>query len=158
MAAAVVDGAVLGVLSFVLGVIAGLLAFALSGDGALDGLNRVLDGPAGTLMGLVVAWLYFVPLESSRLEASLGKRLLGLRVTDLEGRRLSFLRATGRHFGKLLSVATLFIVENPGERPPPKRRVTALHGASRAPSGPARRRSATPTRGRPPGSARRPRG
>jgi len=62
------NGAVLGVLSFVLGVIAGLLAFALSGDGALYGLNRVLDGPARTLMGLVVAWLYFAPLESSRLE------------------------------------------------------------------------------------------
>lgn len=109
VAAAVVDGAVLGVLSFVLGVVAGLLAFALSGDGALDGMNRFLDGPGGTLIGLVVAWLYFAPLESSRLEASLGKRLLGLRVTDLEGRRLSFLRATGRHFGKLLSVATLFV-------------------------------------------------
>lgn len=91
MAAAVVDGVVLAVLSFLLGVVAGLLAFGLFGDGAL---NRFLGGPAGTPIGLVVGWLYFAPLESSRLQASLGKRLLGLRVIDLDGRRVLFLRAT----------------------------------------------------------------
>jgi uncharacterized RDD family membrane protein YckC len=109
VAAAIVDVAVLAVLSFVLGVVAGLLAFGLFGDAALDGLERFLSGPARTPLALVVFWLYFAPLESSRLQASLGKRLLGLRVTDLDERRLSFLRATGRFLGKLLSVATLLI-------------------------------------------------
>ena len=35
-----------------------------------------------------------------------GKKLLGLRVTDLDGERIGFGRATGRHFGKLFSWLT----------------------------------------------------
>jgi uncharacterized RDD family membrane protein YckC len=34
---------------------------------------------------------------------------LGLKVTDLEGRRISFARATGRHFAKILSGLMFFI-------------------------------------------------
>jgi uncharacterized RDD family membrane protein YckC len=48
-------------------------------------------------------WLYFALMESSSRQATLGKLALGIKVTDLEGRRLSFLRATGRHCGKILS-------------------------------------------------------
>ena len=33
----------------------------------------------------------------------MGKKVLGLRVTDLNGSRISFAKATGRHFGKILS-------------------------------------------------------
>jgi uncharacterized RDD family membrane protein YckC len=54
-----------------------------------------------------VAWLYFAGLESSKLQATLGKRLLSLTVTDDRGERVSFLRATGRHFGKILSTLPL---------------------------------------------------
>ncbi len=45
-------------------------------------------------------------MESSSLQATLGKKALGLQVTDLEGRRVSFARATGRYFGKVLSAIT----------------------------------------------------
>ena len=34
---------------------------------------------------------------------------LGLKVTDLQGKRISFARATGRHFAKLLSGMILLI-------------------------------------------------
>jgi uncharacterized RDD family membrane protein YckC len=57
--------------------------------------------------GFVVPWLYQAWMESSRHEATLGKKAVGIRVVDLDGRRISFGRATGRHFGKLLS-AILF--------------------------------------------------
>lgn len=65
-------------------------------------------GPA-LLAQTVLTWLYFAVCESSVWQATLGKRALGLRVTDLEGRRLSFMRATGRYFGKLLSAFILCI-------------------------------------------------
>lgn len=52
----------------------------------------------------VPAWPYFALLESSRAQATLGKRLFGLRVTDQSGRRLELGRASLRHFSKLLSV------------------------------------------------------
>jgi uncharacterized RDD family membrane protein YckC len=52
---------------------------------------------------LTAGWLYWALLESSAWQATLGKKILGLRVTDLEGRRISFARASGRYFGKLIS-------------------------------------------------------
>lgn len=48
-------------------------------------------------------WLYFALLESSGAQGTLGKQILGLRVTDYEGRRISFARATGRFWAKILS-------------------------------------------------------
>jgi len=47
--------------------------------------------------------IYFAWMESSSWQATLGKRMLGIRVTDLGGRRISFARATGRYFAKLVS-------------------------------------------------------
>jgi uncharacterized RDD family membrane protein YckC len=58
---------------------------------------------------LFVAWLYEALLESSSYQATLGKMMLGMKVTDLYGNRLSFGRATGRHFAKWLSRLTLGI-------------------------------------------------
>ncbi len=52
---------------------------------------------------LVVTWLYFAGMESSSWQGTVGKRALGLYVTDLGGRAVSFGRASGRFFGKLIS-------------------------------------------------------
>ena len=48
-------------------------------------------------------WLYFAGLESSSRQATLGKAAMSLRVTDLNGNRITFGRATGRFFAKLVS-------------------------------------------------------
>jgi uncharacterized RDD family membrane protein YckC len=64
------------------------------------------DSPQATALLLLIqlaSWLYFAAFESSRWQATPGKKVLGLRVTDLEGRRLSFIRASGRYFGKIIS-------------------------------------------------------
>jgi uncharacterized RDD family membrane protein YckC len=42
-------------------------------------------------------------MESSSKQATLGKLALGIVVTDLNGNRISFGRATGRYFGKIVS-------------------------------------------------------
>jgi uncharacterized RDD family membrane protein YckC/type II secretory pathway pseudopilin PulG len=52
---------------------------------------------------LVVPWLYYALMESSPKQATLGKMALGIRVVDLAGRRISFLRASARFFGQILS-------------------------------------------------------
>jgi uncharacterized RDD family membrane protein YckC len=49
------------------------------------------------------AWLYHAKMESSSWQATLGKKALNLRVTDLYGARISFARASGRHFAKLIT-------------------------------------------------------
>ena len=57
----------------------------------------------------VGGWLYEAFMTSSPWQATVGKRVLGIVVTDMEGRRLSFGRATGRHFAKWLSSMALGI-------------------------------------------------
>jgi uncharacterized RDD family membrane protein YckC len=42
-------------------------------------------------------------MECSEWQATVGKKALGLVVTDMAGRRVSFGRATGRHFGKMIT-------------------------------------------------------
>lgn len=60
-------------------------------------------------IGLVAKWLYEALLTSSSKQATIGKMACGLRVTDLQGRRLTFARATGRFFAKYISGLTLLI-------------------------------------------------
>ncbi len=54
-------------------------------------------------------WIYFAWMESSTWQATLGKKALGLEVTDLWGRRIPFGRATARFFGKIISSFILLI-------------------------------------------------
>jgi uncharacterized RDD family membrane protein YckC len=58
---------------------------------------------------LMAGWLYWAVLESSPWQATIGKKVLGLQVTDLEGRRISLARASGRYFGKLISQLLFFV-------------------------------------------------
>jgi uncharacterized RDD family membrane protein YckC len=44
----------------------------------------------------IASWLYWALCESSVWQATPGKKVLGLTVTDLEGRRIGFGRASGR--------------------------------------------------------------
>jgi uncharacterized RDD family membrane protein YckC len=51
----------------------------------------------------VAKWLYFAYLESGEKQATWGKQALGIYVTDLAGQRVTFGRATGRFFAKIVS-------------------------------------------------------
>jgi len=61
------------------------------------------------LLGFIVRWLYFALQESSPAQATIGKKALGIKVVDLNGNQISFAKATGRYFGKIISSAILFI-------------------------------------------------
>ena len=50
-----------------------------------------------------ITWLYFAFCESSAWQATIGKLALGIRVTDMQGARISFPRALGRYPAKYLS-------------------------------------------------------
>jgi len=71
-------------------------------------------GATGLLFKVIIIrailhWLYFALLESSEWRGTLGKKALGLEVTDLNGNRIDFARASGRFFAKILSTLILFI-------------------------------------------------
>jgi len=61
------------------------------------------------VVNLVLSWLYFASFESSSMQATPGKRLLGMKVTDLDGDPISFGMATGRFLGKIISTLILLI-------------------------------------------------
>jgi uncharacterized RDD family membrane protein YckC len=61
------------------------------------------------LLLVMFGWVYFALMESSRWQATLGKKALGLYVTDMQGNRITFARASGRYFGKLISAFILLI-------------------------------------------------
>ena len=54
-------------------------------------------------VSLAVTWLYHAWMESSEWQATLGKKALDLVVTDMSGQRVTFGRATGRHFAKIIT-------------------------------------------------------
>jgi uncharacterized RDD family membrane protein YckC len=74
-------------------------------------ISAVLGKNTGlaSLVGILVAWLYYAVQESSEKQATLGKQALGIVVTDLEGKRIDFVKATIRYFSKILSTLILMI-------------------------------------------------
>lgn len=58
---------------------------------------------------LMFQWLYYSIMECSSAQGSLGKLAVRIKVTDLNGERISFGRASGRFFGKILSFSLLGI-------------------------------------------------
>jgi uncharacterized RDD family membrane protein YckC len=70
---------------------------------------RDIDGLPAVLFWIVGPWLYWALMESSPTQATLGKMALGIIVTDTQGKRVSFGRATGRHWAKIISALILFI-------------------------------------------------
>lgn len=101
-AAYVVDTVVLGVATVIL-----MLPVVF-----ITGFNEAVikdNETAINLVSFVGGLLYFALMESSERQATLGKQLLGIRVSRLNGERLTLARAIGRYAGKLLSVVTLLI-------------------------------------------------
>ena len=90
LVAAIIDGILLAIVQFVIRLV-------------------IDDTTATSLISTVIGWLYYAGMESSANQATLGKRALGLQVTDLSGNRIGFGRATGRYFAKIISALILLI-------------------------------------------------
>ena len=58
----------------------------------------------GTAMRLGMCWLYFAGFQSSRWQATVGMKALGLKVIDKAGGRLTFERATVRFFAGIVAM------------------------------------------------------
>jgi uncharacterized RDD family membrane protein YckC len=107
-----IDNVVMGV-GFALILIPLIFLTGLGGFiGAFHPNEDMNDGGVFVLIGLLflaatvsllLTWLYHALMESSVWQATLGKKMLGLVVTDMAGQRLSFGRSTGRHFGKIIT-------------------------------------------------------
>jgi uncharacterized RDD family membrane protein YckC len=107
--AAIIDAIILRVVVAPVGLIFGGLGLA----GMMSGIPhmglRLLGGGVTIILLIFGSWLYEAFMESSSYQATLGKMIFGMKVTDLNGNRISFERATGRHFAKWLSGMILCI-------------------------------------------------
>ncbi len=113
--ATIIDAIIVRVVLHPIAAIFGLGGLALSGFGERGfrhgmGLPLLIFG-GGVYAVLIVgaSWLYEALMESSSYQATLGKMIFGMKVTDLYGNRIDFARATGRHFAKILSGLALCI-------------------------------------------------
>lgn len=93
--------------SFILFFIGGILSVVA---GLILSLLTVFILDPITLTGgiyAVVSWLYHALSEASSWRATLGKMAMGIYVSDMEGNRISFPRATVRYLSKILSAMFL---------------------------------------------------
>lgn len=111
----IIIGCVVVLVSMILGI--GLVSSFLAADVEFMSEEEAPAVAAGMISSIVLfifimfigQWLYFALMESSPKQATLGKMALGIIVTDMNGNRISFGRATGRHFGKILSGIILYV-------------------------------------------------
>jgi uncharacterized RDD family membrane protein YckC/Tfp pilus assembly major pilin PilA len=106
-AALFIDGLVLGIPVIVLAVLLAI-PFGLFSQNSTETAGFIVQG-VYYLLWLISAPLYYALQESSSYQATVGKRALGIKVTDLEGKRISFANALGRWFAAALSYLTLYI-------------------------------------------------
>ncbi len=104
--AALVDGIIVNIAVSISGFIIGLIfGTATSNTESSQAFTSLIGG----ILGIVISWLYCASMESSSEQATLGKQALGIKVTNLEGKPISFEQATGRHFAKILSTLIFLI-------------------------------------------------
>ena len=122
-AAYIIDQFVIGIAGLIIAVpiIIGIIAFGLNLDGiksASDFFNHdgllMVGGIIGMIMlailiSIVMKWLYYALMESSKFGGTLGKMAVSIKVVDMEGNRISFGRATGRYFARIITNLTLLI-------------------------------------------------
>jgi uncharacterized RDD family membrane protein YckC len=126
----VITAILLGIVGLCLTVVFPIPIFELVGAiGDSEKLNQILTESMGGL-GVLTAvrgylswillqvlivtplwtgWLYYALLESSDNSATLGKMAMNIVVSDLHGRRVTFERATGRYFAKIITGFTFGI-------------------------------------------------
>src|SRR5205085_2767525 len=107
--AAIIDGILVFIASACSGAVIGGILGAILFSAGPNRRARMGIQISGQVIGTVIGWLYFALMESSARQATLGMMACSIRVTDMNGGRISFGRATGRYFGKFLSQLTLLI-------------------------------------------------
>lgn len=104
--ASIVDGIVLGIIMVIVAVIIIIMLPVFVHPHSLDDSSALIVA-FGVMSPLLVAmWLYYAGFESSRHMATPGKLLCGLKVTNTDFGRLTFLQATWRLI--LKSVPSVF--------------------------------------------------
>lgn len=102
LTAYMIDYLLLSALTLILFSLFGVAGDYRRGYSGLEAYQAMAGSGGFGIASISIAWLYFGLMETIR-SASIGKLILGLRVVDDEGCMISFGKATGRFFSKILS-------------------------------------------------------
>ncbi len=122
--AAIIDGILVSIITSIISSIFGLnramerlneISRSVAAGGSIQAIqNEAVSLVAPILLSLVfsllVNWLYFALLESSKRQATLGKMALGLKVSNLDKQPIGFGQATWRYFAKQIPALVASIV------------------------------------------------
>ena len=110
----IIDNIIIGFIEFIVVLpILGLLGFKVFELSTLRELENadpdiLIPVIASAITGLsltvlLITWFYYALMQSGPRQATVGKMVLNLKVTDIDGGRLTFARASLRYFSKILS-------------------------------------------------------
>lgn len=107
VAAALLDGLFVGLIGCIPnGIIVGMLLAAMNNNHENAEAMAFLANICTSAIGFLIGVIYCVTLDASAKQGTWGKQIVGLKVTDLDGRRLSVGRAIGRFFARYLTICT----------------------------------------------------
>jgi uncharacterized RDD family membrane protein YckC len=96
--ASIIDSAIVSAVSLIVIVIPVVSVIVSNNSESTESTSLLVS-----LCSFIITWIYFAGFESSPRHATPGKMTLGLQVLTENGQPISFGRATGRHFAKILS-------------------------------------------------------
>lgn len=123
-AAYIIDQFVIGIAGFILfvPVILGVIAFGVVNFDGIDNFTDLCASDALLMIGgiigmillailisVVMKWLYYALMESSKFGGTIGKMAVHIKVVDMQGNRITFGRATGRYFSRIITNMTFLI-------------------------------------------------
>ena len=97
LVAAIIDCVLVGIVNQIINVVLIMM------------LGRIMGSLIGICVGLALSIGYFAYMESSEKQATVGKNVMGILVTDMNGARLSMGKAILRYIAKFASTLILFI-------------------------------------------------
>jgi uncharacterized RDD family membrane protein YckC len=122
-AASILDGIIISIPLTV--IFLGVFFLVLSKSGSLDVLSdpNAMEGSLSSqqlatifvtygiliLISIIVPIFYYAGMHASKWQATIGKKLLKLKVTDLQGNRISFWRGLGRYLA-MVFISSIFYI------------------------------------------------
>jgi uncharacterized RDD family membrane protein YckC len=74
-----------------------------------EAISLLLGYLVSLIISLIITVLYYAVMHASKWQATIGKKLLGLVVTDLKGNRISFWRGLGRYLA-MTFLSSIFMI------------------------------------------------
>jgi uncharacterized RDD family membrane protein YckC len=103
-----IDSILLGIIGGAIGFVLGFVLVAAN-NGQVNQSSLTVLQIVNLVIGTAINVGYFAGMESSTSQATLGKMALGIKVTDLNGNRITLGQGVGRAFGKILSAIICYI-------------------------------------------------